>query len=94
MYVYSTKYDKKNFPAVRCTRNLFQQLQCTNDIAYMGFDASPDAPEGDYYLITDSTGTDDFASSNGNPFDLGEKGYLPFLNGMSTHGDGTNSFSD
>lgn len=97
LYAYTVKLVGKAFPAVKCTKNLLHQLECTNDIAYMVFDSNArSAPEGDYYLMTDSAGltVDQFTWSNTNPFDLKEKGYLPFLNKMSTHGDGTNSFLD
>lgn len=56
------------FPAIRCTKSLFNQLHCTNDTTLMGFGVNMTAPEGDYYLMTNSNSV----------YDLGEAGIAPF----------------
>lgn len=63
---------------MKCTKNVFNELTCTSDQTYMGFSADKNAPEGDYYLLTDYT--------DGSYYDLGAKGISPLLNKQSVSG--------
>lgn len=67
------------FPAVRCFKNLLNQLECKSNIAYMGYDANINTPEGDYYLLTKY---EEAYSYYGNYTDwnLGTNGSDPFFN--------------
>lgn len=60
------------FPAVKCSRNVLNQLQCSTDRNLIGYRADPTAANGDYYLITSGL----FDDQN-----LGEAGVAPFLTG-------------
>lgn len=69
----------KNFPAVHCKKNLLNQLECSDEVTYMGYDTDKDAPEGDYYLLT-SLGEYSDILGQIPEWNLGLEGSDPFFN--------------
>lgn len=69
----------KTFPAVHCKKNLFNQLECSDEVTYMGYDVDKDAPEGDYYLLTSFGDVEDLYGAIPN-WNLDIEGSDPFFN--------------